>query len=343
MDPQVIRKCCEGLEEKRSQVSEWLRETPPQKRRVCLGSTSESGVQSHLSVIEMALEKAASGTLGTCTVCRETVETGLLEMDYTSDVCLSHLSSEERRNLELELELAQTVQRSFLPQRVPELPFLEIAALSRPAQIIGGDYFDFLRFADGSQGLVIADVAGHGVSAGLHMASAQALLRSLVPTSDSPADVLERLNRLWIHNVRFTTFVALFLASFDPATHRLSYSNAGHSPPVVVRGGDAGEDGASWLLPTGAAVGLVEEGSYTPEALQLHPGDILVMYTDGVSEARNADGEEFGRERLAATMRHNLDGSARDLVQAARQELEAFSQGQALADDMTIVICRITG
>jgi len=106
------------------------------------------------------LDKTADGTLGLCKICHEYIETGLLEMDYTANVCLTHLSEEEMRRLEAELELSQVVQRALLPQQVPAIPGMDLAVFSRPAQIIGGDYFDFLRFRDGAHGLAVADVAG---------------------------------------------------------------------------------------------------------------------------------------------------------------------------------------
>ena len=187
----------------------------------------------HLEHVEKCLEKVECGELGVCEVCHEGVDTSLLEMDYTAQVCLEHLSREEISKLELELELAQNVQRSLLPQQLPDSAYLEFSAFSRPAQLIGGDYFDFFQFADGGQGLTIADVAGHGVSAALHMASIQALLRTLIPANSSPLDVLSHIQRLLIHNVNFSNFVTIFLASFDHTTHTLKYTNAGHTPPAA--------------------------------------------------------------------------------------------------------------
>jgi hypothetical protein len=151
------------------------------KKVVLLGPSTEQSVRTRLDVIDDTISKADSKTLGKCEVCHEDVEPELLEVDYTARVCLEHLSKEERRNLQNELELAQDVQKMLLPQEVPNIPGLEIAAFSRPAQIVGGDYFDFIDFSNGLHGLAIADVAGHGVSASLHMASIQALLRTLVP------------------------------------------------------------------------------------------------------------------------------------------------------------------
>lgn len=334
----------EKLEEKRDSLSDWLEQAPAEERQVRLGPASEEAVQSQLEALETAVEKAEEGTLGICTVCHEQVDDRLLEMDYTSSVCLDHLSTQERRDLESELELAQTVQRSLLPQQLPDTPLLQTAAFSRPAQIISGDYFDFFRFQNGTPGLAIGDVAGHGVSASLYMASLQALLRTLIPSSDSPHEVVRHINRLVIHNLRFSTFVALFLGAIDLSTHTLTYCNAGHTPPLLFRGKDGGESDLAWLSPTGAAIGLVEEETaYGAGRVQLQPGDILLLCTDGVTEAFNPAGEQFGWQRLADIVSRLWRSSARELLLGVRQELESFTAGQPLSDDVTLLVTKILG
>jgi sigma-B regulation protein RsbU (phosphoserine phosphatase) len=287
------------------------------------------------------MQKDAEGTLGICTICHDAVDAELLHMDYTSTVCLGHYTPDELSKLEMELELAQTVQRSLLPQEVPDTPLLETAAFTRPAQIIGGDYFDFPQFSGGVHGLAIGDVAGHGVSASLHMASLQALLRTLAPASQDPSEVVAHVNRLLIHNVGFATFASLFLAYFDPGTQMLTYCNAGHNPPLVLRGADG--DGAFWLNPTGAAIGLVETVAFRAETVRLQPGDVLLLYTDGVPEAANAQDEMFGYERLAHALRLWGGAPARDIIRGIRQELERFTQSASQPDDVTLVVCRIVG
>lgn len=327
--------------EKRGKLASWLNTAPSPKKQILLGPMDEKAVRTHLDVLDSTLEKASSKTLGICRVCHGAIEPGLLEMDYTADVCLGDLSEEESRSLELELSLAQTVQKSLLPQQVPDTPALEIAAFSRPAQIVSGDYFDFFHFRDGADGLAIADVAGHGISASLHMAGLQALLRSLIPASDSPADVVDHVHRLLVHNVRFSTFVTLFLASFDAATHTLTYCNAGHNPALVFRAGADQADSVRWLWPTGAAIAIIEESAFRQEKVQLAPGDIVLLYTDGLTEAMNEKGEEFGADRLADVVRQGADLPAKDLVHAVRQAVADFLGQQPLADDTTLVACRV--
>jgi len=331
----------DSLQEKRTSLTNWLNTAPSPKKRTLLGPMNEKAVQTHLDVLDTTLEKVSSKTLGVCSVCHGTVEAELLEVDYTASVCLGDLSAEERRQLELELELAQAVQKSLLPQQVPDTPLLEIAAFSRPAQIVGGDYFDFFHFQDGNNGLAIADVAGHGISASLHMAGLQALLHSLIPTSDSPAGVVGHVHRLFIHNIRFSTFVTLFLGSFDSATHTLTFCNAGHNPPLVFHNGSSQGERARWLWPTGAAIGIVEEPAFGEEKIRLEPGDVLLLYTDGVTEAMNEKGEEFGQDGLAEVVRQEVSSPAKVLIQRIRQELAEFTGRQSLTDDVTIVACKI--
>ncbi len=341
MENPKLERIRTGLLEKRASLSDWLRQTPAHKRGVWLGPSTEQAVNAHLGKIESSIEKAESGALGRCKVCQDYVETDLLEIDYTACVCIDHLSQEEVRRLEAELELAQRVQKTLLPQEVPDMPGLDVAAYSRPAQIVGGDYFDFIEFGTGHHALVIADVAGHGVSASLHMASIQAMLRSVVPVSRSLADVAKRMHRLFVHNIRFTTFVTLFIGAFDPAAKTFTYCNAGHNPPIVLQTTRDDEVSQVWLDPTGPAIGLVETSEFEERAVNLKEGDLLVMYTDGVTEAMNPRHEEFGKERLASVIKRMHRRSSKEVVRGIRDSLESFAKGRSFADDTTVVVCRI--
>jgi RNA polymerase-binding transcription factor DksA len=268
MEALVLQRMRKSLLQKRDSLTEWLHATPLEKKEVLLGPSTEQSVRTRLEVIDGTISKADSKTLGKCEVCHEDVEPELLEVDYTACVCLEHLSKEERRNLENELELAQEVQKMLLPQEVPNIPGLEIAAFSRPAQIVGGDYFDFIDFSNGLHGLAVADVAGHGVSASLHMASIQALLRTLVPVNQSPAEVMRQIHKLFIHNIRFETFVTFFIGAFDSLTKTLTFSNAGHLPPLVLHKNQSNNESVEMLQPTGAAIGLVEEAEYAEKTIE---------------------------------------------------------------------------
>jgi sigma-B regulation protein RsbU (phosphoserine phosphatase) len=327
-----------SLQMRRTVLTDWLRSTPAQKKQMRLGPADERAVELHVETVETAIQKAKDETLGICTVCHDYVDTGLLEMDYTTSVCLAHFSAEEVSRLEAELELAQSVQKALLPHQAPAIPGVQVAAFSRPAQILGGDFIDFPQFRDGAHGLLIGDVAGKGVSAGLLMASVQASARTLALDADSPAQVLQRVNDMFCHNVHMTTFVTLFLAHLDPDLRTLTYCNAGHNPPLLFRGQPASGE-ITWLNPTNPAIGLVEDSQFKARTISLLPGDLLLLYTDGVTEAENAQGEEFGPERLAEFLTPGQ--SARAIVLGLQQKLQEFTASGPLADDTTIVACRI--
>jgi phosphoserine phosphatase RsbU/P len=329
----------EGLEEKQKEITEFLETAPEPEKDLCLGH-DEDCIEEHLHVIETSLEKIDDQTLGVCVVCHGMVDAQLLEMDYTAAVCLDHFSDAERRRLESELELSQIVQRALLPQRIPDIRGVELAAFSRPSEIIGGDYFDFFEFRDGSHGLVIADVSGHGVAAGILMSSLQTAIRTMAPDADSPAEILERINRFYIHNIHFTTFVTVFLARFDPVTLTLTYVNAGHNPPAVRRRARAE---ITWLRPTAPAIGLAEDFHARMEVIGFSEGDSLLLYTDGITEVLNIRNEQFGQERLAALVHQHADRTAPDLLQAVRQAVSAFGGDRPLVDDVTMVALKISG
>ena len=340
MDTSVFNRIRDGLQEKRRVLTDFLQDTPAPKKQVQLGTVAVDGVRDQLQVIETALDKTDHQTLGVCEVCHGYVESGLLEMDYTASVCLDHFSDREKRQLENELELSQVVHKAMLPQQLPTIPGVDLSVFSQPAQILGGDYFDFFQFRDGAYGFAVADIAGHGVSASILLASMQTALRTIVPESESPAEVIERLNRYFLHNIHFTTFVTLFLARFEPATHTLVYSSAGHNPPLLLHPSTSQVE-PNWLGPTGPAVGLVEEFQIREQALSLTAGDCLLVYTDGVTEATNAQMEEFGMQGLAAYLLDSARLPARDVIQSLRRGLNTFTNAQPLVDDTTMLAFKI--
>lgn len=342
MEHTIVERIRSSLADKKSNLKTWLRTTTPEKRQIALGTESDAAVHVHLDMLDKTIIESSSDTFGKCTECGEFVEEEQLAIDYTRCVCLAHLSTEQTQELERELEHAQIVQRQLLPQKPRDIPGLEVAAFSRPAQFVGGDYFDYFEYQDGTNGVAVADVAGHGVSASLLMASVQTLLRSLAPVSSSPLEVMRQIHHLYQHNIRFTTFVTLFLGAFDLDSRTFFYCNAGHNPPMLIRKTASDEEGkVEWLMPTGPAVGLVEDAEYLEKKVKLLPGDLLVMYTDGVPEAINLASEEFGMERFADLIHENSDLPVSQIIHNIRHVLGEFTNGQPLADDTTIVIYRV--
>ncbi len=321
---------------KRQHLAGWLGAAPQEELQTRLGPANTREVQACLHDLDAAIAKAADGALGICKVCHDYVNGRLLMMDYNSCVCLDHYSPRERRQLEWDLEQSQVVQRALLPQEAPDTPGMDIAAFSQPAQIVGGDYFDFFHYEDGAPGLAIADVAGHGLSSSLIMANVQSALHTLAPLSRTPTAIMQGLNRFFCRNVHFTTFVTMFVGRFEPGDRTLSYVNAGHNPPLVVHGGN-GASAPTWLRPTAAAIGLLDEAAFGMNTVSLHAGDVLLLYTDGVTEAIDAASQEFGDERLADFVSQHAQLPAPDLVAGIYRRLVDFTGNHRVSDDTTLV------
>jgi sigma-B regulation protein RsbU (phosphoserine phosphatase) len=339
MEPETVETIKKGLKETREHLTEWIEVTPEPKKQVHCCSEEAGCVKQHLQVIDESLEKIREGSFGICEVCHESVDDELLRMDYTSTVCLGHFSEAELRQLESELELSQIVQRGLLPQAAPEIPGLSIAAFSRPAQIVSGDYFDFVRFRDGGHGIVLADVSGHGVSAGMMMSSLQTAFHTLVPLSDSPLDVLERINHLYAHNINFTTFVTVFFGKFDPSSRRFTYASAGHNSGYLFRPTSGQE---ILLHPTGPAIGLMEGFNVRLEQVQFELGDTLVLYTDGMTEASDSTAAQWSLDGLAEVVRLHHALPPEQLIQRLLLSVNDFTGGARLVDDATLIVGRLS-
>lgn len=339
MRKSLVSHIQKSIEEKSHTLEQWLETSPVDDKETCLADCEEQDVQAHLEVIGAVMLKTESETFGVCEVCHGSVESNLLELDYTATVCLGCLSEQEKRELEAELELSQTVQRALMPQEAPLIAGLDTAAFSRPAQIVSGDYFDFIPFADGSYALTIADAVGHGIASSLFMASLQATLHVLLPESQSAGKALERINHFYLHNVNYTTFVTIFIGIFNPRTRMLTYFNAGHHPPALVR---QGSDQVAWLAPNGAAIGIIEDYKINPGQVQLGSGDTLLLYTDGIPEAINAGSKQFGNQRLGDLAVKYSALPAAGIISSLRQELAQFTENRPLVDDITLVACKVT-
>ncbi len=251
----------------------------------------------------------------------------------------------EQQRLERELQVAQEIQASFLPDHYPALAGWEIAAHWRAARRVGGDFYDFLQLPNGHLGLVIADVADKGIPAALFMALSRTLVRVTALASRTPgqarapAQALERTNQLILSDARSDLFVTIFYAVVDPATGRMRYTSAGHNPPLLVRANGQVES----LRCPGIALGVLEEIHLTDKETRLEPGDMLVLYTDGVTEAINADEEEFGLERLTDIVTAQRAAPAPEILQQVDEDVTVFVAGQAPFDDVTLVVVKRSG
>jgi len=255
-----------------------------------------------------------------------------LERERLAEVELSE------RRMETEFQQAAEIQRRFLPARAPELPGLDLAGYNAPCRTVGGDYYDFLPYPDGRAGLVIGDVAGKGLPAALMMTSLQAKVQALVETHREPAELLTRLNRALQPTCSDNRFVTLFYAVVDLSTGELLYANGGHNPPLLARA--SGEIVS--LQEGGPVLGILPSLIYQQFRVPFSPGDALLLYSDGVTEAANAAGEEFGEERLNQVLASARQAPAEQIVDAVHDAVEAWLDGQPPADDVTVVAARRT-
>ncbi len=243
---------------------------------------------------------------------------------------------EAERRVAQELEIAKQVQSRLFPQRLPSVPSLDYAGVCIQARSVGGDYYDFLELGSGRLALVLADIAGKGIAASLLMANLQANLRSqCAVATDNPQGFLESVNHLLFENTADHAYATLFFADLDPVAGHFHYANCGHLPGLVLRAGGTVER----LEATCTVVGLFDHLPCAVTRNRLHPGDILALYTDGITESFNADEEDFGEARLVdALIRHRSLG-ARELAAAIVDEVLQFSGG-AQFDDVTLIIAK---
>lgn len=236
-----------------------------------------------------------------------------------------------------DLEQAAIIQRELLPSSPPVIPGLDVDGYNAACRTVGGDYYDFLTYDDGRLGIALGDVSGKAMPAALLMTSLQARLRVLAEQVQDIAQLMTRLNRHTAAHCPSNRFVSMFYAVIDPATGHLSYSNAGHNPPLIAR-----EDGrVDELKGGGIIMGLFASARYEAFEAQLNPGDVLVMYSDGVTEAMNAAGDTFDEDRLLETLRVNRHRSAAEIVQAVTRSVAGFVGSAPAADDLTlVVVCR---
>jgi len=245
----------------------------------------------------------------------------------------------ELERTEYEMETARGIQQSFLPESPPIIEGFELAALNLPARQVGGDFYDFIPVSEGKWGIIIADVSGKGVPAALFMALSRTLVRANVADNPTASQAMQKANRLISQEAKMGMFVTLFYAVLDPKKRRLQYVNAGHNPPFVVKksSGDV-----ILLRASGIAMGVIDDVSLEEKEIELDSNDIVVFYTDGITEAINSAGEQFGEKRLVETINRNADLPVKDLVGRVKDEVFTFAQDQPQFDDFTLVILKAT-
>src|SRR6266851_1716252 len=242
----------------------------------------------------------------------------------------------DRERLERELALASEIQQRFQPTAPPIVPGYELQGISFPCYEIGGDYYDFIERDDGRLVIALGDVSGKGTAAALLMSSLHAAVHAQADIHDSLVKTISAVNRYLVDSIPANRFVTLFYAELDPQNGTLSFLNAGHNPPLIVHTGGTMEQLASGGLP----LGIMTNADFREGRTKLYPGDVLVIYSDGVSEATNPSGEEFGPTRLYEVVARNLEASAGGIRDRIESALTKFCQGTPAADDITLVIVK---
>ncbi len=234
------------------------------------------------------------------------------------------------------VRLAAVIQRDLLPKQAPQIEGYDLAGRSIPAQTVGGDYFDFIPAGDGGLAMCLGDVSGKGLPASLLMANLQAAVRSQVLASASVTECLRRTNTLLYRSTDPGKFVTAFFCVLDPGAHRLRFSSAGHNPPILLRA--SGE--VQMLEVGGLILGVMEDTEYEDAVCELDPGDVLVIYSDGISEAPDSDGGEFGEQGIIDVLVRERQQSAATILDAVVKAALDFSGDQLQMDDMTMIVLK---
>src|SRR6267142_3981251 len=242
----------------------------------------------------------------------------------------------EKQRLETQLEVARQVQLELLPARDPQLEGFDISAYNFPTEEVSGDYYDWVRIYNDQIGIVIADVSGKGVPAALLMAFLRASLRAATHIGYAPHISMSKVNYLLWESIERNQFVTAFYGILDAANRTLSYSNAGHNPPLLIN-----EEGEPRFIERGGLpLGMFRDTRYYEYFLSLEPGEMLVLYTDGATEALNPAGEEFGRDRLAEVVKVGRTLTAREIVASLEREVLKWTDGVGATDDVTFFVIK---
>jgi serine phosphatase RsbU (regulator of sigma subunit) len=285
-------------------------------------------VESHLPIIDM-LEGG------------HRLEAGVLLRNH-AETFLQFLQKAERDSRwHKELEQAANIQQALVPERSPSIPSLNCHIFYKPAHTVGGDYYDILPLHDGRWGIAIGDVSGHGIGAALLMASIQASLRAQVQHSQSDvAALINNVNRLAYDALPENFYASLFYAEYRPWSRQLTYVNAGHQPPIVLRQNN-GSCQVHELDSSGPPVGMFRDSHHTASGFQLEASDYLVAYTDGITDIQAADHEFWGHQRLATLVCSNRNRTPQQIVEQIVTEASAFAKDGVQTDDMTLLVMQV--
>lgn len=313
------------LEERRSRLESLQSRLP-----------ASSEIQALLRDVDEALERLSQGGYGLCESCHEPIEKERLLADPLVRVCLDHLDARQRQALEEDLQTARRVQNALLPPRQQQHSGWEIAYVYEPAGVVSGDYCDIVADPALESVLVLlGDVAGKGVAASLLMSHLHAMFRSLSAMGEGIDRMMERANRLLCESTQPDHYATLVSVQAG-RSGEIAVSNAGHCPPLLVTSRDV-----SLVDSTGLPLGMFCAGSFPARTFELHPGDTLVLYSDGVLEAAGAGGQQYGLDRLQAGVAAACSAkAAQAVVHACLKDWRAFLAGAGATDDVALLALR---
>lgn len=253
---------------------------------------------------------------------------------------MANIIQRQHDDLAREIRLASRVQQRLLPPRAPLIPGIEIACGITYLKEMGGDYYDFIEISDDQLGVAIADVSGKGTAAAIMMPAIGVALRMEALNDQDTAQGFGNLNSVFCEVTENARFVTLFYGQFQVSTKTLEYINAGHSPPFLYRQNTKTSD---WLDAVGPPVGMFEGSEYPANTIRLDAGDILVFYTDGLSEAENAEGEQFSKDAIARIAVQNAAKSGREIFDDLMDGVNEFRGSRAFDDDLTLIVLKVCG
>jgi len=287
-----------------------------------------------LGEVDAALARLDGGSFGLCETCHDPIEPERLLADPLASFCLDHLDADEQRALERDLELARRVQRGLLPEPDQQLAGWQVHYRYEPAGLVSGDYCDIVRPVGRADSFVVlfGDVSGKGVAAAMLMSHLHAIFRSAAAAVEPVNLLVEHANRVFRESV-LSPYYATLVCGRAHNDGRVELCNAGHCLPLIV-----GASGVSAVAPTGLPVGTFLSCCYTSSAVVLAPGDALVLYTDGLTEARDAHDEEYGVERLTEVLRGHRGASPAAFADACLHDLAAFAGSTRRSDDLTLMV-----
>ena len=317
-------------------MREQLLDRQARLRNAQLSNALDTDVSRLLNEVDAALERLENGIYGMCEVCHDAIEPERLIADPLVRLCLGDLTQKQLDAMQEDLQLAAEIQKGLLPKSDLSCDFWQVDFAYHPAGVVSGDYVDVMR-QNGELYFILGDVSGKGMAASILMSNLHAMFHALVPLGLELCDLMSRANRLFAESTLANQYATLIVGKMN-SQGEVEMCNAGHLPPIIVGGDKSVELGAS-----GLPLGMFSDSSFVSSGVRLAPGETLLLFTDGVTEANDADGSEFGTERLRASINGSAVGHPTELLQTCVSAVTAFRNGIARNDDLTMLALKYSG